>query len=106
MNTKEMLVVGGEKGFVPVFDNSHGGAKIGSYNNGDVALLLVDEVEEYGYGQIYAPKIPSPNTNQRWIEKTHLQEIEVVPTYKLQKFHVVKIYLKDWKLCIDLLQYE
>lgn len=71
-------VVKGEKGYVWVKTDSHGGADAVKVYNDDPVLWLKEIPEEYGYVQL--KKDPEwPLQKEYWIEKSHLLVVEPTP---------------------------
>lgn len=99
MNTKAYKVIKGEKGYVPVYDNSRGGVKIGQIDNGKVVYRLMDAAVEYSYTQIDERVVSeygvskSVNTGQYWIELPHLEEV----VSKTKKYKLINY---DFGTCV------
>lgn len=86
MATKQMKVVKGEKGYVPVYSNSHGGLVLGHVDNEKYVYWITTIPMEEGYVQLdkrvlqdAAPDMKESETGEYWMEKSHLEEVTVVP---------------------------
>lgn len=74
MATKLFKVYGGEKGYVPVKSNSHGGIDVGKAYNGDIVTVITSIPAEYGYAQVTKESDwVTSDTREYWIETSHLK---------------------------------
>jgi hypothetical protein len=78
MATHKMIVVKGQKGYIPVKDNSHGGVDLGRVTNGKEVEIYTDRPEEFGWVQI-VKLFDSPVTHENWVMKDHLAELTPEP---------------------------
>jgi hypothetical protein len=73
MATRLSKIVGGEKGYVPVKSNSHGGVDVTKAYNEDYVLENISMPPEFGYAQVTKKaEWPASETGEYWIEKSHL----------------------------------
>ena len=76
MATRLCKVIGGEKGYVPVKSNSHGGTDVTKAYNDEVVLEITSILPEEGYAQVTKKaEWPASDTGEYWIEKTHLSPV-------------------------------
>lgn len=83
-------VVKGEKGYVPVKSNSHGGSDLFMINNDEIVDWLTNIPMEEGYVQLKKQLlwVTSP-TNEYWIEKSHLEL--VAPVVAGEKYQLLGV---------------
>ncbi len=97
MATKLMKVVKGEKGYVPVKSNSHGGTDVVRANNGDFVWKITSIPAEDGWVQVTKEENwPVSDTKEYWIEASHLEDavLEESTSYEVEVFghkFVVKV---------------
>jgi hypothetical protein len=76
MATRLCKVVGGEKGYVPVKSNSHGGLDVTKAYNDEIVQEIVSIPPEFGYAQVVRKvNWPVSGTGEYWIEKSHLEAV-------------------------------
>jgi len=100
MATKLMKVVKGEKGYVPVKSNSHGGTDVVRANNGDYVWRITSIPVEAGWAQVTKEESwPVSDTKEYWIEASHLEDaaLEESTAYEVEIFGQ-KIVVKVRKL--------
>lgn len=97
MATKPMKVVNGEKGYVPVYSNSHGGLVLGHVDNEKYVYWITTVPEEYKFVQLDKRVVQDnpddlivSETGQYWMEKSHLVEV-VDPVTGEEKYQLLNV---------------